>query len=235
MVQTHVHYPTDINLLWDAIRKTIEIAAELCRAHGLTEWRQSAYNVRQVKKLYRHAQRLKHSSSKDEIQREIKQAAMREAHRVYLEQAQSHLDRARDTRQRLAELVLFPGTLTELDEFMQHAARQIDQVRRRVLEGQSIPHEQKVFSLFQPHTEWISKGKAGVPVELGLRVCVVEDQHRFILQHQVMEQITDDVIAVSIRSSRPNNATTRCAASAWTRGSTAKTTKPSSASLSMWW
>ena len=58
VVQTHVHYPTDINLLWDAIRKTIEIAAELCQAHGLTEWRQSAYNVRQVKKLYRQAQKL---------------------------------------------------------------------------------------------------------------------------------------------------------------------------------
>jgi transposase, IS5 family len=52
--------------------------------------------------------------------------------------------------------------------------------------------------LFQPHTEWISKGKAGVPVELGLRVCVVEDQHRFILHHQVMERTTDDAIAVSI-------------------------------------
>jgi hypothetical protein len=37
--------------------------------------------------------------------------------------------------------------------------------------AETIPHEEKVFSLFQPHTEWISKGKAGVPVELGLRVC----------------------------------------------------------------
>jgi len=81
---------------------------------------------------------------------------------------------------------------------MAHAARQIDQVRRRVLQGQSIAHEEKVFSLFQPHTEWISKGKAGVPVELGLRTCVVEDQHRFILHHQVMEGITDDAIAVPI-------------------------------------
>jgi hypothetical protein len=81
---------------------------------------------------------------------------------------------------------------------MRHADRQIDQVRRRVLQGQSIAHEEKVFSLFQSHTEWISKGKAGVPVELGLRTCVVEDQHGFILHHQVMQQLTDDEIAVSI-------------------------------------
>ena len=45
----------------------------------------------------------------------------------------------------------------------------IDQIDRRVLRGERILHDEKVFSLFQPHTEWISKGKAGVPVELGLR------------------------------------------------------------------
>ena len=198
VVETHVHYPTDINLLWDAMRKTIEIAADRCQEYGLSEWRQSAYNLRQLKKLYRQAQKLKHSSSKDEIKREDKLEATRAAHRDYLYQAGSLLDRARGTRERLAKLVLFEGLLQELDEFMGHAVRQIDQVRRRVLQGQSIPHAEKVFSLFQTHTEWIVKGKAGVAMELGLRTCVVEDQHRFILHHQVMEKTTDDAIAVHI-------------------------------------
>jgi transposase, IS5 family len=198
VVETHVHYPTDINLLWDAMRKTIELAAELCYAHGLSDWRQSVYNLRQFKRLYRQAQKLKHSSSQDQTKRELKLAATREAHSAYLQQAQEHLDRARESRERLKCRVLFEGMLAELDGYMEHAARQIDQIRRRVLQGQSIPHDEKVFSLFQPHTEWISKGKAGVPVELGLRVCVVEDQHRFILHHRVMQQTTDDAIAVSI-------------------------------------
>ena len=198
VVETHVHYPTDINLLWDAIRKTIEISADLCQAHGLTDWRQSVFNLRQLKKLYRHAQKLKHSTSKDEGKREEKLARMRQAHRVYLEQAQVYLERAGQTRQQLKHIVLAEVFLGELDEFMHHAQRQIDQIDRRVLQGQSIPHEEKVFSLFQPHTEWISKGKAGVPVELGLRACIVEDQHRFILHHQVMEKTTDDAVAVSI-------------------------------------
>jgi len=198
VVETHVHYPTDINLLWDAIRKTIEIIADLCQTYGLSDWRQSAYNLREFKKLYRLAQKLKHSTSQDETKRQEKEAAMREAHRAYLAQAQLYLDRAMDTRRKLQHLVLVEAFLGELDEFMEHARRQIDQVDRRVLQGQSIPHEEKVFSLFQPHTEWISKGKAGVPVELGLRVCVVEDQHRFIMSHEVMQGITDDVVAVPI-------------------------------------
>ncbi len=62
----------------------------------------------------------------------------------------------------------------ELDTFVQHTQRQIDPIQRRVLQDETIPHKEKVFSLFEPHTEWISKGKAGVPVALGLRVCVVE-------------------------------------------------------------
>jgi len=198
VVETHVHYPTDINLLWDAVRKTIEICAALCETHGLTDWRQSAYNLRQFKKLYRHAQKLKHSTSKDAGKRQDKQAAMRDAHRSYLEQARVHLERAQDTRCQLKRIVLAEVFLAELDTFMQHAARQIDQIDRRVLQGQTIPHDEKVFSLFQPHTEWISKGKAGVPVELGLRVCVVEDQHRFILHHQIMQKTTDDAVAVEV-------------------------------------
>jgi len=85
-----------------------------------------------------------------------------------------------------------------LDAYMAHAERQIDQIRRRVLRDETIPHGEKVFSIFQPHTEWIVKGKAGVPMELGLRVCVVEDQYGFILHHEVMEKTTDDRIAVAI-------------------------------------
>jgi len=34
------------------------------------------------------------------------------------------------------------------------------------VEGETIPHNEKVFSIFEEHTEWISKGKAGVSQEL---------------------------------------------------------------------
>jgi transposase, IS5 family len=84
----------------------------------------------------------------------------------------------------------------EIKHYITHSDRQIDQIKRRVLQGKEIPHDEKVFSLFAPHTEWISKGKAGVPVELGLKVCILEDQHQFILHHHVMEHQADCEIAV---------------------------------------
>jgi len=74
----------------------------------------------------------------------------------------------------------------------------MDQVDRRVILDEVIKHEEKIFSVFEEHTEWISKGKAGVPVELGLRVCIMEDQYQFILYHRVMEKETDDKIAIAM-------------------------------------
>lgn len=91
-----------------------------------------------------------------------------------------------------------PLLFSRLNGYIAHAEVQMGQIQRRVFNEEVIPHEEKVFSIFQPHTEWISKGKAGVPVELGLRVCIIEDQYRFILHHQVMEKVTDSDIAVSI-------------------------------------
>jgi hypothetical protein len=88
--------------------------------------------------------------------------------------------------------------LITIEEYIRHAERQIDQIRRRVVFDEQIPHGEKVFSIFEPHTEWISKGKAGVPQELGLGVCVIKDQYGFILHHQVLEQQTDDKVAVDM-------------------------------------
>jgi hypothetical protein len=197
VVETNVHFPTDINLLDDAVRKAIESCADLSVAHELPGWRQSADHLGQFKKGYRRIQRLKHSTSKDEQKRQAKQEEIQQAQRASLELAEGHLARARATREQLASLPT-PPPLAPLDGSLKQAERQIDQIRRRVLQGERIPHDEKVFSIFQPHTEWISKGQAGVPVELGLRVCVIEAQHRFILHHQVMEKTTDDQIAVPI-------------------------------------
>ena len=189
VVETHVEYPTDTGLLYEAIRKALGLGAELADAHGLPGWRQAAR---------RRLQKLKHSTAPDEHQRQARQHDIQQAHRDYFERAATLVGRLHDTRGQLAKLSAVPLRLAELDGYLTHAERQIDQIRRRVLHGETIPHAEKVFSIFQPHTEWISKGKAGVPVELGLRVCIVEDQHRFILHHQVMEKTTDDHVAVPV-------------------------------------
>lgn len=199
VVKTDVHFPTDISLLFDAIRKTIEESAQLSETHDLTGWRQGSHNVKAFKKQYRIIQKQKHSTSKDETKKLAYEEVVKKSHESYINQAEAFLKRAAVTRQaaltQSTELVV---SVKALDGYIAHAERQIDQIRRRAINGIVIPHSEKVFSIFQPHTEWISKGKAGVPVELGLRVCVLEDRNGFILHHRVMENETDDKVAVTM-------------------------------------
>ena len=79
---------------------------------------------------------------------------------------------------------------------MVHLRRQIDQTDSRLLKDETIPQEEKVFSIFEPHTRWISKGKAGCPVELGVPVCILQDTHGFVLHHAVMWEGSDVDYAV---------------------------------------
>jgi IS5 family transposase len=199
VVETNVDYPTDLGLLFDAVRKVIETCAALCDSEDLSDWRQSAYNIRCLKKAYRRLQQLKRSTAKDPDKRAARVALIEQLCREYLALAERFLERARLTRIKLLVGCHLPeAVFTALDDYIAHAERQIDQIRRRILYGESIPHAEKVFSLFEPHTEWISKGKAGVPVELGVRVTVTEDQYGFILTQRVMLGETDDQVAVPV-------------------------------------
>lgn len=202
VVETDVHFPTDINLLYDAMRKVITLIARWCDEHEISDWRQHAYNVRHIKRLMRAAQNRKRSKAKSEEQQKRNATLIVKAHQEYLDVAGRYLQKAQETLAML-EQQGFTGEFDilkklEIEGFMQHAIRQIDQTRRRVIHGEIIPHDEKVFSIFEPHTEWISKGKAGVPVELGVKVCILEDQHQFILHHQVMQKKTDDQVAVQM-------------------------------------
>jgi len=199
VVETNVHYPTDINLLFDAMRKIITLIATLSAICGLTGWRQNTHNIKTVKKLFRKTQKLKRSTSKNEEKKEQRKKIIIEAHQKYLDVASDFLERARNTLGKVnGGGLLAIQLVSEIERYMAHADRQIDQIQRRVIDGEKIPHGEKVFSIFEEHTEWISKGKAGVPVELGLRVCVLEDQHGFILCHRVMQNETDDQVAVPV-------------------------------------
>ena len=55
-----------------------------------------------------------------------------------------------------------------------------------MLNGESVPNDEKVFSLFEPHTELIKRGKVPVANEFGHRVLVVEDAAGFIVHIEVM-------------------------------------------------
>lgn len=199
VVKTDVHFPTDINLLFDAVRKAIELVAQLCDKFNISAWRQNNHNIKAVKKLYRKSQQSKRGNKKNETKRLLQ---TQDAHKAYIDLARQFLSKVKQTTDYLQSneplSMIDTAKIMEIYDYLKHGVRQIDQIRRRVLQGEKIPHEEKVFSLFEPHTEWNCKGKLGVPVELGVKVCIMEDKDQFILHHRIMYKETDDKVAVAM-------------------------------------
>ncbi len=102
------------------------------------------------------------------------------AHQAYIDLVESFLEKVKETIKTLREGQLAKEErLQQVEKYINHAQRQINQIRTRVIEGKTIPHYEKVFSIFQEHTE-----------------CILEDQYGFILNHRVMEKQTDDKVSV---------------------------------------
>lgn len=190
--ETDVHFPTDINLLWDAIRKVLELAHQITESHPLPGWRQARHNLRIAKNLYRRIQRLREQGKKDTPE-------YRSAVQQYIQLAEGFFERARACfcpSLFFARSIMLLLKAERLLEFVSYGETLSGQLRRRCINGETIPHEEKLFSLFEPHTEWIKKGKAGVSQELGVRVGIVECDSGFVLLSRVMTKETDDKAAV---------------------------------------
>lgn len=221
VVKTDVHFPTDINVLLDAMRKIIFLIRTLCKSIDIPGWRKGNSNFTKLIKLYKEAQKLSQSyrritknNKKKKQNKQNKQNKQKknklnkkkimwqEAHSKYIEFAEKIVSKAKETIAIINELTDTDFVVTlrimEIERYIVHAERQIDQIRRRVIQGEDIPHKGKVFSVFEEHTEWINKGKAGDIIELGLNICIVRDQFGFILHHIVMEQTQDKEIALPI-------------------------------------
>ena len=177
VVETDVHYPTDVNLLWDAIRCLVRETGRAASEHGVVGWRQWRHLTKSVKMLFNRVRSTRR--------------ARPEHVEAYLECCRDLVERVQATLPELALRSATPWKLMNIEYYLGHAMRQIDHVERRLLKGETIPQDEKVFSIFESHTRWISKGKAGTPVELGVPVCVLEDNHGFILHHEVMWQGSD--------------------------------------------
>lgn len=89
----------------------------------------------------------------------------------------------------------------ELKHYMRLLEKHIDLVERRLVKGEKIPHEEKMFSIFETYTEWINKGKSRPSVELGKKFAITTDQWGLIVDYHVMahEQDRDIVISVADR------------------------------------
>ena len=79
------------------------------------------------------------------------------------------------------------GICVGITSYCQLAGRVVDQTRRRVLQGETVPAEKKVYSIFEPHTDLIKRGKVQKPVEFGHKVFLAESARGLISEYRVLK------------------------------------------------
>jgi transposase, IS5 family len=188
VLETNVHFPTDLNLLWDAQRKCLDLVYRLMNGQGLAGWRKAKAWRRKLKTQMIGLTRLASGGGPNKEQR--RRAAAREYVRASyrFEQKLFEAMPCLPAPQSIVEVV----QRTALEYFHNMLLKQLDLVERRWLREEKIPHADKIFSLFEPHTQFIKKGKLFPPVELGHKLLLTTDQHELILDYRVMAPQSTD-------------------------------------------
>lgn len=202
LVQKNIHYPTDANLLFDGIRKTIELSVKLAQDHGIVGWRQHDYLLRKIKRTKRRIEKVARSKQKN------KDTKLKKLYKELLARINDIVERSLNTISTFYSIknelnepvsVFWTKVISELEYFIAGTEYMYDLAKRRVLEGEKIPNPEKAFSLFEPDTELINRGKLPYPIEFGHRVLVMQDSAGFIVHSQVLDiGVTDEKVLVDV-------------------------------------
>lgn len=182
VVETDIHYPTDSGLLWDAVRVITRLVEDLndllpAGVKGFTKRTRSAR--RRMQEIHRMSSRQRQQTKK---YREL----IRTAARV-VENARNVLKKTERVRGiDLVSDIKIQAIRSQIDHYCRLGNRVIDQASRRILKGEQVPNEAKIFSIFEPHTDLIKRGKARKPIEFGHKVFIAESARGLITQYRVL-------------------------------------------------
>jgi IS5 family transposase len=183
LVETNIHWPTDSSLLWDTYRilsglldKVREREPEILSSRRLHRRR-----VKRLMTQIARASRAKGRSAK----------ALKPRYKRLIGHVEGVCDLARSVQEQLLGAEGNPYWATRLSNALRDyealGRRVTDQARRRVLQGEQVPNEEKLFSIVEPHTELLKRGKAGKPIEFGHMIQIQQVPEKFITDYDVFE------------------------------------------------
>jgi IS5 family transposase len=186
VVQTDIHHPTDNTLLWDVVRVVTRLVDRLAAALGSRRIKGFRDRTRSARRRMQEIQRM---TSRQ--RRELQIGRYRELIGIAEEVIDSARTALRHTRKArgtdmITELAI-AETRKEIEHFCELGARVIDQSRRRVLNGEQVPTLEKIYSIFEPHSDLIKRGKVQTPIEFGHKVFLAESARGLITQYEVLD------------------------------------------------
>lgn len=187
VVETNIQAPSDSHLLEDSVRvigRTLQRAKKvISKQTGLAD-KVFRNRIRSARKTGRQIRRL--------ITRQ--KEAGKQAYRKLVNITKQTVYQAKQVLETLAELSDDPaqGLRDTLETFVPRAEQVIDQTIRRVFQDEKVPAEDKIVSIFEPHTAIIRRGKAGKPVEYGRKVWLDEVEGGIVTRWEVLDGNPND-------------------------------------------
>ena len=189
VVETNIHYPTESSLIYDGIRKIIPLCIDLAAELDESGWRQANHLLKKVKYLTRNISRI--SASKNAHKKD----ALESLYGDLLARVQLIIDRAEALKNQAETDGVSLASVAhaqQLATWIELTLKVCDTAKRRVLLGETVPNNEKLFSLFETHTQLYRRGKAGQPNQFGRLFLVFEDAAGFISHYHLMDRDVQD-------------------------------------------
>ena len=190
VVETTIHYPTDSSLLWDSWRVLARLLREgqtlLPRAHP------HRFHDRKAKKL--HLRITRYAGSPAASRRRLVKRCWRELI-ARVRGIVGVAERFASQSRRHPDLAV-QAVVAQIERVLPSIRVVASTAERANLKGETVPASERVFSIFEPHTELIKRGKSYKPVEFGHMVMLSQTREKFISGYEVMEhRVSDSALA----------------------------------------
>jgi transposase, IS5 family len=194
VVETDIHHPTDNTLLWDSVRVLTRLVRKL---DTLLPAGVGAFTNR-TRSARRRMQEIQRMTARERPRQQVRK------YRALIRVTEEVVTNAwavvqRTVRVRGVDLITQVAVDALRGEIARHCAlgtRVVSQASRRVLHGEQVPTEEKLYSIFETHTDLIKRGKVLKPVEFGHKVFLAESGHGLITQYRVLRGNPADQVHV---------------------------------------
>ena len=185
VVETDIRYPRDSGLLWDTVRvlsRLVDTIAELVPAAGQGFPRRTRRAKRRMQEIGRMRERAQRPRTLARKYRDLIRVTTE-----VIEKAEAGAATARKAKfAGLLDAIKVDALCDEVHHFAGLGRRVIDQSKRRIFRGETVPATEKLYSIFETHTDMIKRGKVYKPVEFGHKVLLVESGIGLITDYRIL-------------------------------------------------
>ena len=197
VVETDIHHPTDSTLLWDTVR----VVTRLVRQVDDLLPKGAGPFTNRTRAARRRMHEIARMTARERSTQQVPTyRALIWITEQVVAQARAVVARVQAPRRDVLTAATVEALKQQIGSYCDLGERVISQTRRRVLQEEQVPADEKIYSIFEPHTDLIKRGKERKPIEFGHKVFLAESGRGLVTQYRVLtgNPVDQDHVAASL-------------------------------------